>query len=77
MASVVLRIENQFRELLEGEIFDAEQLRNARAKARRHLNKTFCQVIRRTRIDNYEFWVAVDVAEVESWRRKNEEKNSF
>ncbi len=72
-ASVVLRFENQFREVLDAEIFDAGQLKHARAKAYRYLHKTFCSVVRRTRVDNYEYWTAVDVAEIDSWKMRNEQ----
>jgi hypothetical protein len=71
MASVVLRFENPFREILDAEIFDADKLKNACAKAYRYLHTTFCTVVRRTRVDDYEYWTAVDIADVDMWKGRN------
>lgn len=72
MASLILRIENEFREVLDAQIFDAERLAQARAKARRYLGHTFCRRVRKTRLDDYEYWTAVDVADIDKWKKRND-----
>lgn len=69
MASVVIRAESAGANYLYSEIVDASTLPNARAKARRLLTHWDAnQIVQKSRLDNYEYWIVVEERDVEAWR---------